>query len=673
MSVLLWCIAVSVSTLPGANPYLEGDEAARQGRHAEAIAAFLNAGENDPALRPYAEIRVGDALAAQRDVPGATTAYRRVLDAFPVGPWTRLAHARLAELLFQRTQFREAAAHYEQVFNVPVAPWNLQTLRDHSAEAMLHDPKTQAQGYALFRGTIEDSIIAKDRLLAAIQLIQSPDVTDKMVAVSGMLRSNGVDEAGKALLLHSALLKGPGGETLALKGLAETLSAGADPATLQQLVDANRDNPWLRYWLSFIARTRALKLSNAAAIPTAQIMAAAFPDTLQTGDVLWWLADRLAREDAPAGEVLFLLLIKSCPTHFRSDDAWVRVAELRLAARNTAGAIEAYVALAEQYPDSRFRAEGEYRAAEMAMAAGKTEQGQALLNRAAHSTLGSFYAHRALDQLPANAGQADRNLKIDGKNAVLRPFAGLSSPVLPLPQHVQQDPRVQRMHFFGENGLEEGEWEAMDLCGSLEKAANPAPYYRAAAECGFGHTAERFADKYGWGLRDGEPTLARRRLSYPLAFWPQFKRVAKEAGVDPFLMMAMARQESTFRATIKSHAGATGVMQVMPGTAKWLAKVDDNISLQHIGHLESAVNSIRLGAFYIKRMIDTYDGNLIHATAAYNAGPGNLNKWRKQFGSADLDSFIEAMPFSETKEYVKRVLGNYAAYHSLYPTPDLLP
>jgi soluble lytic murein transglycosylase-like protein len=673
MTVLALCLAVSFSALPGANAYLDGAEAARQGRHTEAIAAFLNAGEVDPTLRPYAEIRVGDALAAQQDQPGATSAYRRVLDAFPEGPWTRMAHARLAEQLFRLTRFRESAPHFHKVFNLPVAPWNLQTLRDQSAEAMLHDPETMATGFGLFRITIEDSIIAKDRLLAAIQLIRSPKDEDRRVAVSGMLRSNGVDEAGRALLLHATPLKAADGTPLLWQDMPQSLAATADPATMQALARANQDNPWLRYWLSFIARSRALKQSNAAAIPISRVLAGAAPDTLETGDVLWWLADRLSKDDTTAAEALFRLLIETCPSHFRADDAWVRIAELRIAAKDRDAAIEAYVALATQYPESRFRAEGEYRAAEMALAAGKTEQGNALLQSAARSTVGSFYAHRALAQLPDAPGESVRNLKIDGGKTTLEAFPGLSAPVLPLPEFVQQDPRVQRMRFFGEHGLDEGEWEAMDLCAGLAKHANPAPYYRAAAESGFGHTAERFADKHGWGLRDGAPTLARRRLSYPLAFWPQFKSVAKEAGVDPFLMMAMARQESTFRASIKSHAGATGVMQVMPATAKWMAKVDDNIKPHHVSHLESAVNSIRLGAFYLKRMSASYNGHLVHATAAYNAGPGNLNKWKKQFGAADLDTFIEAIPFSETKDYVKKVLGNYAAYHSLYPAPDTLP
>ena len=70
---------------------------------------------------------------------------------------------------------------------------------------------------------------------------------------------------------------------------------------------------------------------------------------------------------------------------------------------------------------------------------------------------------------------------------------------------------------------------------------------------------------------------------------------------------------------------------------------------------------------YMLRMADRSDGHLVYALASYNAGPGNCDKWRRRFPNHSTEAFIQAIPFSETKGYVKKVLGNYAAYHSLYP------
>lgn len=674
----VFCVSLALASLPGAGAFLEGDNAQRRGRHAEAIPAFLNASELDPDLRPYAEIRVADALRAQGDRPGALAAYQRVIAHYPEGPWVRLAHARLAQLHLAQSAFIDAARHFGQVFDLGAVPWSIQPLELASAEAMLQKTATQPQAMDIYRRTVQRSILAKDRLPAALRLVHSPVPGDRMIAIGGMLRSVGVDHAGQALVTHTGMLRGPEGGSVSLAELtALVVRNAADQARLDAIVDANADNPWLRFWLNYAARTQATKVSNAAAVPMCRALAQAAPDTLEAGDVLWWVADRLARQDEIAlAEELFLLLARTCVAHFRSDDAWVRVGELRLGEGKRAAALEAFASLAEQQPGSTLRAEADYRASDIARALGQTERAMELLRRAAAGTLGNYYAHRALERLPETPeGPAAiaRNLKIDGARPVLRPQPGLESPVLPLPEFVAKDPRVRRLQFFGDHGLEEGEWEAMGLCAAMAGHENPAPYYRAAAEAGFGHTAERFATLHGWGLKDGQPTPARRRLSYPLAYWPQFKALAKEVDVDPFLMMAMARQESTFRATIKSHAGAAGVMQVMPGTADWLAKVEPNIHRQHVDNLDSAVNSIRLGAYYIMRMSASYNGNLVFATAAYNAGPGNVNKWRKRFPNHSLDDFVEAIPFNETRDYVKKVLGNYAAYHSLYPAPDTLP
>ena len=113
-----------------------------------------------------------------------------------------------------------------------------------------------------------------------------------------------------------------------------------------------------------------------------------------------------------------------------------------------------------------------------------------------------------------------------------------------------------------------------------------------------------------------------------------------------------------------------GVMQLMPGTADWLAGVDAALEPAHAANLESADNSLRLGAIYLQRMLERSNGSIVYALASYNGGPGNCDKWRKRHPLADTETFIESIPFSETKDYIKKVLGNYAAYLSLYRQPE---
>ena len=93
------------------------------------------------------------------------------------------------------------------------------------------------------------------------------------------------------------------------------------------------------------------------------------------------------------------------------------------------------------------------------------------------------------------------------------------------------------------------------------------------------------------------------RLLYPRVYWPLVQEVAAETGLDPYLLLAVAKQESTFRARIQSTAGATGVMQLMPATAQWLGEVESGIGAKEASDLYSARNSLRLGAYYLQRLL----------------------------------------------------------------------
>jgi len=135
---------------------------------------------------------------------------------------------------------------------------------------------------------------------------------------------------------------------------------------------------------------------------------------------------------------------------------------------------------------------------------------------------------------------------------------------------------------------------------------------------------------------------------------------------DKAAVYAVARQESLFQLDAVSHAGARGLMQLMPGTARDVArKVGVDYSS---GRLTSdAAYNVLLGSTYLSDQLDRYEGSLLLAAAAYNAGPGNANKWIAAFGdprasNVDPVVWVELIPFQETRKYVQRVLGNYLVY-----------
>lgn len=155
---------------------------------------------------------------------------------------------------------------------------------------------------------------------------------------------------------------------------------------------------------------------------------------------------------------------------------------------------------------------------------------------------------------------------------------------------------------------------------------------------------------------------------YPLAFRRDIQAAAKEVGLDPAYMFGLIRQESRFQITARSHVGASGLMQVMPATADWVAR-KLGMSDYHGGLITDRDTNLKLGAGYLKLVLDDFGGSQPMAAAAYNAGPGRPRKWRDG-PRLEPAVWAENVPFNETRDYVKKVVTNAVIYgHVLHGKP----
>jgi len=155
-------------------------------------------------------------------------------------------------------------------------------------------------------------------------------------------------------------------------------------------------------------------------------------------------------------------------------------------------------------------------------------------------------------------------------------------------------------------------------------------------------------------------------LAYPLTYLEDAEKAGEAFGVDPLLLLALAREESRFDSEIVSNAGAVGLTQKMPATAAMLAaelKLEDY-------DLRDPADSLLLGAAYLAKMLDRFQGNLALALAGYNAGPGNARQWVASFKALPPDVWLLLKPFDETRRYIIRVVGSYYRYRQLYGAPD---
>jgi soluble lytic murein transglycosylase len=154
------------------------------------------------------------------------------------------------------------------------------------------------------------------------------------------------------------------------------------------------------------------------------------------------------------------------------------------------------------------------------------------------------------------------------------------------------------------------------------------------------------------------------RQAYPAAFWDLVMDQAGSAAVSPYYVLAVMREESRFFARADSRAGAKGLMQLMPGTARELAR-GGRLPFAPESLLEPETN-IPLGVRYLRAVLHRFDWNPIYAAAAYNAGPNAVLKWLRTRGHLPMDEFVESIPFEETQTYVKRVYTSYLIYRKLY-------
>ncbi len=210
--------------------------------------------------------------------------------------------------------------------------------------------------------------------------------------------------------------------------------------------------------------------------------------------------------------------------------------------------------------------------------------------------------------------------------------------------------RARELYLLGRPGEDRSEWYY---------ATKPltAPEKSAAA---------KLAELWGWHNRaiitaarsDQRDNLA---LRFPTAYQKSVSRYSTKNGLHSDWVFSVIRQESAFMADARSSAGAMGMMQLMPGTARMVSR-QAGLPYRSRRQLLDPDHNIRLGTFYLSNLLNRFDNNLILATAAYNAGPNRVERWRPEKRSLPGDIWVETIPIPETRHYVKNILTYQPIY-----------
>ncbi|WP_035346340.1 MULTISPECIES: murein transglycosylase [Dickeya] len=222
--------------------------------------------------------------------------------------------------------------------------------------------------------------------------------------------------------------------------------------------------------------------------------------------------------------------------------------------------------------------------------------------------------------------------------------------------------RIRELMFWGLESLARSEWGA--LVASRDRLQQEA--------------LARFALEQNWYDLSVQATIVAKlwdnlQERFPLAWEAVFRQATQGMGVSQSYAMAIARQESAWNPQARSSVGASGLMQLMPATAQHTASMFNMTNYTNSSQLLDPLMNIQLGTRYLDYVYQSFGQNRILASVAYNAGPSRVSNWLKDSsGRIDAVAFVESIPFSETRAYVKNVLAYDVFYRSLMQRPTAL-
>jgi len=305
---------------------------------------------------------------------------------------------------------------------------------------------------------------------------------------------------------------------------------------------------------------------------------------------------------------------------------------------------------AAQFPRSDFRPSWLYWSGRALLQAGDVETGVARLRLTATDYHNSYYGRLAVKNLASRRGGA------------------IASSLQRQPAQANV-PTAQRIALLLAAGLNEAAMSELQYAqrawgDSPQLQATIALTHRRLGNVRAGINAMKRA--YPQYLAAGGETLPKEILQviFPLDYWPLLQKYAEQRGLDPYVLAALVAQESNFDPVVVSHANAWGLMQVLPSTGRGLARKLGVRPFSTARLTEPEIN-VRLGTQFFADSIRKFGG--VHfALAAYNAGDSRVAGWQRERPGMPQDEFIDDIPFPETQNYVKRILGTAEDYRYLY-------
>ena len=412
-----------------------------------------------------------------------------------------------------------------------------------------------------------------------------------------------------------------------------------------------------------LSATRALG-ERATYVELARHLVSDHPDSSWAEDTLNNLASHyIASEDEEAADLVWRELIQRFPRGRYGDRAGWKVGWQAYKHGQFADAAATFELAAVAFPRADYRPSWLYWAARSRDRLAERPAAMALYRVVASDYLNSYYGRLASTVLAERREMPVRPIVVtdraDTTPAALVPNAAI---IRALASVELYDEALQEVQYAQ---------RAWGDSSTLQATGAWIRHHRALQE----RAADRFADLRGaiTSMRRAYPQFLAAggeqlppdllRIIFPLDYWPLIKKYSDAHGLDPYLMTALIAQESTFTADVRSSANAVGLMQLIPSTGRrYAAKLGIRYSSAALTRPET---NVRIGMRYFKDLMDRF-GGAHYALASYNAGEGRIARWITERPGFEQDEFIDDIPFPETQNYVKRILGTADDYRRLY-------
>ncbi len=296
------------------------------------------------------------------------------------------------------------------------------------------------------------------------------------------------------------------------------------------------------------------------------------------------------------------------------------------------------------YADYNIQPKIMFWSAKIHLKTGKKKLARSILHNVASNFPNSYYAFRANAMLKASKKPWHTNANVHiKKDSTFRKF--------PLNQETKE---YRLLNKF----VELNDFEAIQNFKIDDKFLNS---WLAAKNGRKSYSVLLARDAIAEGNYEMPLSNPKYKLAYPVYYSEFVNKYSAKYNINPYLMLALMREESFFNTEAVSSTGALGLMQIMPDTARMM-----DPSLDSAEKLNNPEYNIKTGISYFSHLMEIFSGNEALCVLAYNSGPGSVKKWLSQNKNKDFDEFIENVPFPETANYIKKVYSSYWVYTNIY-------